>query len=159
MGDRITDAIAEKALPILQEMGYDLADIDLVKEGTNWFLRFFIEYLTPDYPVTINDCQMASERLSEWLDEYDPIPQAYYLEVSSPGIERPLKKEKDFLRFRGHKVQVNTYAPVNGTKEHVGILGQVTNGELTITKGDANITIDREKISGIHLYWDDSQEG
>ena len=158
MGDKLTDRIAEKTQPILQDLGYDLADLELVKEGANWYLRFFIEHAPPEAPVGIDDCQKASEALSAWLDEADPVPQAYFLEVSSPGIERPLKKEKDFIRFRGHRVQVNTYKPVNGEKVHVGLLGAVSDDALTLEGADGEETIDRAMIAKIHLLWAENKE-
>ena len=76
-------------MPLIRELGYGLVHMELVKEGANWYLRFFIEHLEQDIPITTDDCQRVSEKLSDWLDEADPIPQAYFLEVSSPGIERP----------------------------------------------------------------------
>jgi len=165
--DGLAERIADKALPVLTEMGFDLADLELVKEGANWYLRFFIEFLSPDEPVRIEDCQRVSERLSVWLDELDPIPQAYFLEVSSPGIERPLKREKDFLRFRDCMVCVNTNVPVDGKKEHIGLLGEVSPDKLTIRLGDRDRVMlgdrdrvmDRTCISGIHLCWEDQKEG
>ena len=157
--DGLAERIADKALPVLTEMGFDLADLELVKEGANWYLRFFIEFLSPDEPVRIEDCQRVSERLSVWLDELDPIPQAYFLEVSSPGIERPLKREKDFLRFRDCMVCVNTNVPVDGEKEHIGLLGEVSPDKLTIRLGDRDRVMDRTCISGIHLCWEDQKEG
>ena len=135
-----------------------MADLELVKEGVNWYLRFFIEHLSLDAPISTDDCEAASERLSDWLDENDPIPQAYFLEVSSPGIERPLKKEKDFIRFQGHVVQVHTYKPVHGAKTHRGSLGETTENTLSLQKTDGEITIDRDMIAGIHLFWEDCEE-
>lgn len=157
MRDNIADRIEEKALPLIRELGYDLTDIEYVREGPNWYLRFFIEHMDTDEPVNTDDCQKVSEKLSAWLDEADPIPQAYFLEISSPGIERPLKKEKDFLRFQGRNVQVTTYAPVAGDKKHYGRLGPVTEKELALRQDKQDILIPRELISGVHLYWDDKE--
>ncbi|MCL1849749.1 MAG: ribosome maturation factor RimP [Clostridiales bacterium] len=158
LADRLVDTIEEGTGRILQEIGLSLVDLELVKEGANWYLRYFIEHLSLDEQVSIDDCQKASELLSDWLDEHDPIPQAYFLEVSSPGIERPIKKEADFLRFQGSLVQVNTYKPVHGGKAHVGRLGPVTEAVLTLWQKEEEMTIDREMISGVHLYWEDSEE-
>jgi ribosome maturation factor RimP len=155
----MADKIYEKALPVVRELGYDLADLELVKEGANWYLRFFIEHWPDEQPVDINDCQKVSERLSDWLDETDPIPQAYFLEVSSPGIERPLKQEKDFIRFRGSMVRVNMFAPFQGKKTHLGLLGPVSDKELCLQEESRDLIIPRELISGIHLYWDENEEG
>jgi ribosome maturation factor RimP len=153
LAENIAGRIGEKAAPVLGELGYDLADLEYVKEGANWYLRFFIEHLDTEAPMSIDDCQKASERLSAWLDEADPIPQAYFLEVSSPGVERPLKKEKDFVRFQGYMVQITTYAPYEGKKLHLGLLGPASEKEITIRQEDKDLTIEREKISGVRLYW------
>ncbi|MCL1849309.1 MAG: ribosome maturation factor RimP [Clostridiales bacterium] len=135
-----------------------MADLELVKEGANWYLRFFIEHQAQEEPVTIDDCQAASEKLSDWLDENDPIPQAYFLEVSSPGIERPLKKEGDYARFQGSMVQVKTYKPVNGGKAHIGLLGPVSDETLILRQDGEDVTIARDMISGVYLYWDDKED-
>jgi ribosome maturation factor RimP len=155
LAEKLIEKIAEKALPIVQGAGYDLADAELVKEGANWFLRFFIERPDPDEAVTTDDCQKVSERLSEWLDEADPIPHAYFLEVSSPGIERALKTEKDFKRFQGRMVQVTAYAPIDGAKTHLGTLGAVTESELSIWQDGRDVKLAREKIASVRLHWDE----
>jgi len=158
-GAALADRIAEKTLPMIRDMGYDLADIELVKEGANRYLRFFIEHLDPAIPVNTDDCQAVSEKLSDWLDEADPIPQAYFLEVSSPGLERRIRSEKDFTRFQGHMTQVSTYAPLNGEKLHLGLLGPVSPEEVILRRKDGDISIPREKISVIRLYWNEQEEG
>ena len=158
MGDTLTEGIAAQALPILQGLGYDLVDLELAKEGGDWFLRFFIEFPAQDLPIGIDDCERASAALSDWLDEADPIPHAYFLEVSSPGIERPLKKESDFVRFRGQPVRIGTYMPVHGGKTHVGLLGPVTNESLTLILDDREITIGREQIASARLHWEEDKE-
>ncbi|MDR0469660.1 MAG: ribosome maturation factor RimP [Peptococcaceae bacterium] len=155
MAEKMIDKIAEKALPIIRDTGYEMADIELVKEGSNWYLRFFIEHPNPDEPITTDDCGKVSERLSDWLDKEDPIPYAYFLEVSSPGIERPLKTDKDFSRFQGCMVQVMTFAPVDGKKMHIGSLGLVTEKEFVLQQDERDIVFAREKISGVRLYWDE----
>ena len=159
LGDKLTDAIAEKVAPILLDLGYELADLELVKEGANWHLRFFIEHVAHHNPVGIDDCQRASEAISDWLDEADPIPQSYFLEVSSPGIERRLSKEKDFIRFQNHMVRVDTCKPVEGSKTHLGLLGAVTDTALILKQERQEITFCRDWISGVHLFWDEYKEG
>lgn len=113
MSKKVTTIVEELATPILNEMQLELVDVEFKKEGKNWFLRVFID---SDAGVDIEDCGKVSERLSEKLDELDPIPQAYFLEVSSPGAERPLKKEKDILQAVGKNVYVTTYEPINDEK-------------------------------------------
>ena len=158
MADKLTEDIAARTLPLLQEIGYDLADLEFVKEGADWFLSFYIEHLSPEKAIDVDDCQRASEALSDWLDKADPIEQGYYLEVSSPGIERPLKKEKDFIRFKGQKVCVGTYKPVDGKKTHIGILGIVTGDTLALEVEGQSISIERELISTVRLYWEEDKE-
>ena len=158
MGDKLIDAIAEKTQPILQGIGYGLADLELVKEGANWYLRFYIEHLSAQEHVRIDDCQRASEALSDWLDEADPIPQAYFLEVSSPGIERRLRKEEDFVRFQGHMVQINTYKPIYGGKAFTGHLGPASDEALTLMRGEEELVFERALVSGVRLYWDGSRD-
>jgi ribosome maturation factor RimP len=115
-----TEKIVEKlALPIINKHHLELVDIEFKKEGPGWYLRIYI-----DKPggVSLDDCQLISESISEILDEVDPIEQSYYLEVSSPGINRPLKKIEDFERFKDHKIEVKLYAPMNGVKKLIGTL-------------------------------------
>lgn len=126
---KVIDLVEKLAQPILQEMELELVDIEYVKEGKNWFLRVFID---KEQGVDIEDCGLVSEKLSVALDEVDPIPHNYFLEVSSPGAERPLKKEKDFLRAIGKHVHVRTYEPIDGEKIFEGKLLDYSEGTLTI---------------------------
>lgn len=126
---KVTDAVEKLAVPILAEMELELVDIEYVKEGKNWFLRLFI-----DKPagVDIEECGIVSERLGEKLDELDPIPHHYFLEVSSPGAERPLKKASDFVNAVGKQVNVKTYEPIDGEKEFEGKLTEFNGENLLI---------------------------
>lgn len=90
---KVTSIVEELTIPILEDLNLELVDIEYVKEGKNWFLRLFID---KENGVDIEECGIVSERLSEQLDELDPIPHNYFLEVSSPGAERPLKKKQTF---------------------------------------------------------------
>lgn len=116
---KIAEIVEEIALPAVQEAGLELVDVDYLKEGGHWYLRIFI-----DKPggVGIEDCRFVSLKIDKLLDEKDPIPQAYSLEVSSPGIDRPLKKLADFNRYKGRKAIIKTYQPINGKKEFSGQL-------------------------------------
>ncbi|HLQ87630.1 MAG TPA: ribosome maturation factor RimP [Enterococcus sp.] len=126
---KITDIVTELVQPILVDLHLELVDIEYVKEGKNWFLRLFID---KDTGVDIEECGLVSERLSEKLDEIDPIPHNYFLEVSSPGAERPLKKEADFVKAVNKSVHVKTYEPIDGEKEFEGKLLEFSNGFLKI---------------------------
>ncbi|WP_444684199.1 ribosome maturation factor RimP [Alkalicoccus luteus] len=129
MSRTIQQAVEQLAAPILEELELELVDVEFQKEGKNWFLRVFID---SDHGVDLDDCTKVSERLSESLDSEDPIEQAYYLEVSSPGAERPLKKKQDIEKAVGKNVHVTTYAPVEGDKVFEGELQHFENDTLHI---------------------------
>ena len=103
---KVEDLVTELVLPIVEKNSFELVDVEFVKEGANWFLRVYID---KEGGITLDDCQIVSEELSVLLDEKDPINRRYFLEVSSPGIERPLKKDRDFERFKGSLVKVKTF--------------------------------------------------
>ncbi|MCR6096082.1 ribosome maturation factor RimP [Salipaludibacillus agaradhaerens] len=129
MAESIQSTVEQLVQPVLEELSLELVDVEFQKEGKSWFLRVYID---GDGGVDLDDCTSVSERLSELLDEHDPIEQAYYLEVSSPGAERPLKKEKDMENAIGKNVFVTTYAPINGEKAFEGKLTQFDGETLTI---------------------------
>lgn len=116
-------------LPILEEKNLELVDIEYVKEGPNWFLRVYID---KENGVDITECGEVSEDLSAKLDQDDPIKEAYFLEVSSPGVERPLKSKQDFMKNINKNVLINLYAPIDGEKEYEGILKSFENDIATI---------------------------
>ncbi|WP_137742844.1 ribosome maturation factor RimP [Robertmurraya siralis] len=126
---KVIEIVEEIAGPIVDELNLELVDIEYVKEGKNWFLRVYIDKTGG---VDIEECGLVSEKLSEKLDEIDPIPYNYFLEVSSPGAERPLKKEKDYERAVGHNVFVKTYEPIDGEKSFEGKLTDYSTDQLTI---------------------------
>ena len=109
----------ELITPFVEDKGFELVDVEYVKEGGNWYLRAYI-----DKPggITVDDCEVISRSLSDKLDEEDFIEGAYILEVSSPGLGRPLKKEKDFVRNMGQEVELRTYRAIEKQKEFRGIL-------------------------------------
>lgn len=119
--------------PILEEKALELADLEFVKEGPNWYLRVYID---KDGGVTIEDCENVSRILEKKLDETDPIEQAYILEVSSPGIDRPLKKPEHFEKYIGEIIDIKLYKPLEGKKEYQGELKQFDNGVITIIEED-----------------------
>lgn len=129
MGKSVTALTEQIVTPILTEMELELVDIEYVKEGKNWFLRVYID---SDEGVDIEDCGKVSEQLSERLDEYDPIPQAYFLEVSSPGVERPLKNKEQLKSAVGKQVHLTTYAPIDREKVFEGKLLTFVNDEATV---------------------------
>lgn len=153
----ITSKIEELVSPILQELNLDLVDIEYVKEGRDWFLRIYID--TPAGGIDIEQCAQVSEKLSEKLDVEDPISENYFLEVSSPGAERPLKKDDDFTKAIGKYVYIKTYEPVNGAKEFEGTLlsYSIEEGaliEVRVKTRRIKIQIEKEKIALARLAID-----
>lgn len=140
----IEKKVEELTKPIIEDAGYELVALEYVKEGGDWYLRYFI-----DHPngITIDDCEYISRQVEEVLDEVDPIPGSYILEVSSPGVERPLKTDEDFVKYQGNLVLINTYAAVDGQKTFKGILKESTAEEIIITVGKKDISIPRKLIS------------
>ena len=142
----------EILLPIVEEYGFELVDVEYVKEGSNWYLRAYI-----DKPggIGVNDCEVVSRRLSDILDEKDYIEDSYILEVSSPGLGRPLKKEKDFARSLGEEVEVRTYRAIDRQKEFIGILKDYDKDTVTIEYEDGEtMTFDKADIALIRLAFD-----
>ncbi|MEC2053842.1 ribosome maturation factor RimP [Peribacillus psychrosaccharolyticus] len=126
---KVIDTVEELVTPILEELKLELVEVEYVKEGKSWFLRVYIDKETG---VDIEDCGIVSEKLSEKLDETDPIEQNYYLEVSSPGAERPLKKDKDFQKAIGKHVYIKTYEPILNEKEFEGKLLEFDGTQVTL---------------------------
>jgi ribosome maturation factor RimP len=134
--------------PYLDEHNFELVDIDYVKEGSNYFLRVFVD---KEGGIDIDDCGMISEYLSGKLDENDPIPEAYFLEVSSPGAERPLKKKEDVAKAVGKDVFVTVYEQVEGQKEFEGRLLSFEDDVLVISAGKKEYSIPYAKVASARL--------
>ncbi|MBS4189269.1 ribosome maturation factor RimP [Bacillus sp. FJAT-49705] len=152
MMSKVTETVEKLVTPILDELKLELVDIEYVKEGKDWFLRVFIDKETG---VDIEECGQVSEKLSDKLDEADPIPYNYFLEVSSPGAERPLKNGKDFEKALGKNVFIKTYEPIDGVKTFEGILtkfdGQTATVEIKIKTRKKSIDIPYEKVANARL--------
>lgn len=134
---------------ITTDLNYELVEVEYLKESGSYYLRVYI-----DKPggITLDDCQIMSINLSEKLDEDDPFNESYYLEVSSPGLDRPLKTDKDLKRNIGKEIEVKLYKALDNRKNYVGHLTDYNNVELTISSDDKNtIKIPRELISQIKL--------
>ena len=139
-------------LPIIEANNFELVDVEYVKEGSNWYLRAYI-----DKPggIGVNDCEAVSRRLSDILDEKDYIEDSYILEVSSPGLGRPLKKEKDFRRSLGEEVEIRTYHMIDRQKEFTGILKDYDETTVTIEMEDeTEKTFEKSEIALIRLAFD-----
>ncbi len=153
---KVTEQVTKLTEPIVDELSLELVDVEFVKEGQDWFLRVYVD--TPEGNIDIDQCALVSEKLSDALDEHDPIPQNYFLEVSSPGAERPLKKESDFEEAVGSYVFIKTYAPINGMKEFEGYLIENTKERVTVTikikTRKVDVEIEKDKIALARLAID-----
>ena len=138
----------ELVLPILKEQNIELVDVEYVKEGGSWYLRAYI-----DKPggITINDCEAVSRVFSDRLDEKDFIEESYVMEISSPGLDRPLKKAKDFTRSMGKMVEIRTYRPVDKQKDFTGVLTAYDGKTVTIQEDDTPRIFDLKDIALIRL--------
>ncbi len=151
---RVVDLVADlvTAYNANEEIKYELVDVEFVKEGKHRFLRV---YTDKEGGMTLEDCQKISHYLNEKLDSLDPIEEEYILEVSSPGIERPLKKDEDFVRFAEKLAQIKLYFPMGGAKVIEGILKGFSNGEVLIEdeRTMTVIAIPKDKIAGAKLLF------
>lgn len=132
-------------MPLVEERGFELVDVEYVKEGADWYLRVYID---KEGGITVNDCEDLSRAFNVVLDREDYIDDAYIFEVSSPGLLRPLKKDKDFERNMGKLLEAKLFAPINGVKEFEGELKAYDKETVTfILEDDTELTIKRSEIS------------
>lgn len=152
---KITDIIEEISADFLAQNGLELYNSEFVKEGRDWFLRVYIDKTQEAQEmlyVSTDDCEKVSRFLSAELDRIDPIEQNYYLEVSSPGMDRALLKDKDFARFAGEIVDISLYKAVNGQKAFQGKLVGIENGNIVIMDEKDNRTeFPREQVAKTKL--------
>ena len=142
----------ELLMPIIEENNYELVDVEYVKEAGSWYLRAYID---KEGGFTIGDCEKVSRAFSDLLDEHDFIEDAYILEVSSPGLGRPLKKEKDYVRSMGKELEIRTYRALDGEKEFYGILTAYDDKTVTIRQEDESLkTFAKNEIALIRLAFD-----
>ncbi|MFL2125879.1 ribosome maturation factor RimP [Latilactobacillus curvatus] len=150
----VVETVHDLIVPILDQHHFELVDIEFVKEGSSWYLRVFI-----DKPngIDLEDCALVNDALSEKLDSIDPdpIPQAYFLDVSSPGAERPLKKEADFQKALGEYIHISLYQAVDGEKIYQGTLKSLDDDTLTlvikIKTRQKEVTFNRKEIAKARL--------
>lgn len=151
MGREQIEQLVEKLVDqIIDGSDLELVDVEYVKER-DWYLRV---YLDKPGGLEVEDCQRVSEKLENKLDELDPIKESYFLEVSSPGLDRPLKKDKDFIRHMGNKVEVHTFAPLNGQKLIVGVLTGLDEDNIQLKVDGVDMIIPRDKASQVRLHID-----
>ena len=139
-------------LPILEKNQFELVDVEYVKEGGTWYLRAYID---KEGGITVNDCELVAREMNEILDREDYIEDSYIFEVSSPGLGRPLKKEKDYARSMGKEMEIRTYRAIDKKKEFYGILTDYDEKKVTIQTEEGEIlTFAKTEIALIRLAFD-----
>ena len=131
-------------LPILERMNFELVDVEYVKEGSVYYLRAYID---KEGGITVNDCEAVAREMNVFLDEEDYIPDSYTFEVSSPGLGRPLKKEKDYIRNMGKEVEIRTYRAINRNKEFYGFLTAYDKDSVTIDADGEELCFQKSEIA------------
>ena len=148
-------SIEEKVETLLQskitELGYDLYDVEYAKEGKNYFLRIFID---KENGIDLNDCEKVNDGIMDLLDEADYIRKQYFLEVSSPGIERVLRKDKHLASAMGERIEVRLYTTIDKKKKIDGILTGYDEEKITMTYENDEISIPRKDISQMKTKYD-----
>jgi ribosome maturation factor RimP len=155
-GKTIEAKVEELSRPLVEERGLEFVGVELVKEGPSRYLRVYID---KEGGVTFEDCESVSRAVDAMLDEIWPDPPYDYFEVSSPGLERPLRRDEDFVRFAGHTVAITTYAPVGGQKSFIGELVGLIDGHVVIrvTKGKSagqEVALSRKQVASARLHVD-----
>ena len=145
---KVTELVTQFATPIVEQAGCKLWDVEYVREGAERFLRIFID---KDGGVDVSDCEKIHRLIDPILDEKDPIAERYTFEVSSAGLERPLKRPGDFAQFMGAPVLVKLYRPRNGLKEIPGILRGYDDGKVTVEAGKETITFEKSEVALVRL--------
>ena len=145
---KITDQVEAFSRPVVEELGCSLWDVEYVREGGEWFLRLYID---KEGGVDIDDCEKVSRAIDPILDEKDPIPDSYHFEVCSAGLERVLKRPRDFEQFMGSPVLVKLYTPKLGRKEFPGTLTGYEDGRVTVTVGGETVTFEKSEVAMVRL--------
>ena len=145
---KVTEIVAGFAKPIVEEHGCSLWDVEYVREGSEWFLRLYID---KESGVDITDCEAISRAVDPILDEKDPIQESYHFEVCSAGLERALKRPEDFARFMNSPITVKLYRPRNGLKEIPGILRGYEEGRVMVEAGKETITFEKSEVALVRL--------
>ena len=148
---KITDQVAALAADAVAAQGCELWDVEYVREAGSWYLRLYIDKTEG---VDITDCEAISRKVSDLLDEADPIPASYTFEVCSAGIERPLKRPSDFEKFMGADILLKTYSPRGGRKEFPGVLAGYEDGAVSVTLAGETLRFEKQEIALVRLRAD-----
>lgn len=147
----IEEKVTNLVEPIIEKIGYELYDVEYAKEGKNYFLRIFID---SEKGIDLNDCEKVNDAITDILDTENYIKDQYFLEISSPGIERLLRKDWQLKKFKGEEVNIKLFKKdENGKKEYTGTLGDVTENTLDVETEGENTTIDRKIISQVKTVY------
>lgn len=144
----IEEIVTSYLEPIVEEFNYELVDVEFVKEGPSYYLRIYID---KEGGITIEDCRVTSRAIEAVLDEKDPIKEPYMLEVSSPGLDRVLKRDKDFERFKGHMVDIKLYEAINKQKNLTAELVEKTPDYLMLDHDGVALKIDMKNVAVVRL--------
>ena len=143
----IVSQVEEITLPIISKYAFELVDIEYIKEGSQWYLRVYIDN---DKGITIDDCSNVSLELAKKLDGIDPITEAYILEVSSPGLDRPLKTTRDFQKYKGEIVEISLYKAIDGIKHFEGeLVGLIDENIFIINNKNKEISFEKKDVACI----------
>lgn len=142
--EKVEDIVYDICKPVIDRRNFELVEVEYLKEGGEWYLRIFID---KEGGVTIDDCQAVSEEVSDLLDAADPIENSYIFEVSSPGIDRPLKNERDYIKAMGKLVEAKLFAPMEGKKLIEGLLSGYTEDTVELDQNGTKLTIDKKQIA------------
>ena len=149
MKKSIESTIEELVQPIIDSNNFELVDVEYVKEAGEYYLRVFVD---KEGGISLNECEVVSRALSEILDIKDPIKDNYYLEVSSPGLDRPLKKDKDFVRYQGRDVEIKLYKPLNGSKQFEGeLVGLTEDKNIKVIIDNEEVEFNKKDVALIRL--------
>lgn len=141
---KVTDQVTAFATPVVESLGCSLWDVEYVREGSEYFLRLYID---KEGGVSINDCEAVSRAMDPVLDEKDPIPGSYHFEVCSAGLERALRRPSDFAKFMGSNIMLKLYRPVNGLKEIPAVLVGYEDGKITAQCGTETLTFEKSQVA------------
>ena len=155
--EKIEQKLEEMITPLLEEQHFELVDCEYVKEGADWYLRAYID---KEGGITIDDCELISRAMNDRLDEEDFIPEAYIFEVSSPGLTRALKKDRDFARNIDKRVTFRLFREVSGVREGEGVLLAFGKDTVTLLTDSAEFTTERSNLAKINqaFVWDNEEE-
>lgn len=149
MSKKVEQMIETLVKPVVETLGYELADVEFAKEGTQWVLTLFIS--KPE-GITVEDCERVSIAIDPIIDEADPIEQAYFLSVSSLGLDRPLKKDRDFERSIGKEITAHLFAPIDKKKEFTGVLVSFNEDSIAVEISGKQVVLPRKAVSIVKPY-------